>query len=234
MTHNRFLNSLAPVDRDALAPHLRQVALQKGDTLIEQGEIIGEVHFPHDAQLTNVIVLADGHALETSLVGREGISGLAPVMAGVPCGWRVTVRVPGEALVLRAETFRSLLRSQEGLRRQSLELASFYETQAAQTAACNLAHTTPQRLARWLLWADDLAPDAALQFTQEEMAGFLGAQRTTVNDAAGALKADKTLKYSRGAITVLNRAGLERHACECYAILRERARQMNVALPTSD
>src|SRR5690606_26895936 len=144
------------------------------------------------------IVLEDGGVLETSLVGCEGISGLAAVMACVPCGWRVSVRVSGSAYAMPGDIFRSLQTNSPTLLRQSLELASFYQAQAAQTAACNLAHKTLPRLARWLLTADDLTPGASMPFTQEEMASLLGSQRTTINDAAGDLKAAQVVKYSRG------------------------------------
>ena len=106
---------------------------------------------------------------------------------------------------------------------QLLRLSNFYQTQAAQTAACNALHEIYPRVARWLLTADDLSGGSALYFTQEELAALLGVRRTSINDAMGALKAAKALRYSRGVIQSLDRSILESAACECYKVLRDRA-----------
>ena len=219
---NHFLDSLEPADLEALFPHLRRTEVVAGQTLIVQDAEVAEVHFPADAQLANLVRFADGRAIETAVVGREGLSGLAPFMAGVPCGWEVAVRTPGTVHVCPARVLSERFRASEPLLNQLLRLSYVYQMQAVQHAACNAVHTALPRVARWLLTASDLTPGEDIRFTQEELAGLLGAQRTTVNDAANQLKDRGAIRYSRGVVRVLDRPLLERLACECYAMERGR------------
>lgn len=219
---NRFLDALEPDDEAALRPHLRRAEVEAGRILIEQDGPIPELHFPVDAQLVNLVRFSDGGAIETSVVGCEGLSGLAPFMAGQPCGWEVAVRLSGVVFVIAAEPLRARQAASPTMRDGLLRLAHIYQMQAVQHAACNATHAVTPRVARWLLIAHDLTPGEKLQMTQEELAGLLGAQRTTVNEAAGQLKAAGAIHYSRGVIRILDRRALEGMACECYAMERAR------------
>lgn len=219
---NRFLDALEPADEAALRPHLRRVEVEAGRTLIEQDGPIPELHFPFDAQLVNLVRFSDGSAIETSVVGCEGLSGLAPFMAGLPCGWEVAVRLAGVIYVMPAEIMRARQAVSPAVRADLLRLAHIYQMQAVQHAACNATHSVTPRVARWMLIAHDLTPGERLQMTQEELAGLLGAQRTTVNEAANQLKAAGAIRYARGVIRILDRRALERMACECYAMERAR------------
>lgn len=219
---NRFLDALEPADEAALRPHLRRVEVETGRTLIAQDGPIPELHFPVDAQLVNLVRFSDGAAIETSVVGCEGLSGLAPFMAGQPCGWEVAVRLAGTVHVVPAEVLRARQHASAAMRDGLLRLAHIYQMQAVQHAACNATHAVTPRVARWLLIAHDLTPGEKLQMTQEELAGLLGAQRTTINEAAGQLKAAGAIRYARGVIRILDREALERLACECYAMERAR------------
>lgn len=219
---NHLLDTLEPADLEALRPHLRRMEVAPGQILIEQDGEIDEVHFPAGAQLTNLVRFSDGSAIETSVVGREGVSGLAPFMADQPCGWEVSARLPGTLHVMPAAVLRARMRASRPLMDQLLRLSSVYQMQAVQHAACNATHRALQRVARWLLLASDLTPGEHIHFTQEELAGLLGAQRTTVNDAAHQLKARKAISYARGTIRILDRGALEAEACECYAMERAR------------
>lgn len=223
---NAVLDDLAAEDREALAPFLRRVDLQLGQTLILQGAPVETVHFPAGAQFANVVQLEDGRRVETAVVGMEGVSGLAPFMARSPCDWCVSVRAPGGAWAIKADALRRRSLISPPLMDQLLRLSNFYQTQAAQTAACNALHEIHPRVARWLLTADDLSDGSALYFTQEELAAMLGVRRTSINDAMGALKAAKTVRYSRGVIKSLDRPALEAQACECYQVLRDRMRDV--------
>jgi len=215
---NHFLDSLPAADAQALRPVLREVRLEPGEIVIEQGGGVPIIHFPITAQLTNVIVYEDGSAIETAVIGREGVSGLAPFMSDQPCGWQVVVRAGGGAWVGSAVSIREQAYASRPLMEHLLRLAHVYEAQAAQTAACNAQHRTTARVARWLLVAADLTPGEPIIFTQEELAGFLGAQRTTVNEATNRLKDLGAIRYSRGVIRILDRSALEAAACECYAM----------------
>ena len=226
---NHFLDTLEPADEAALRPHLRRTEVAVGQTLIVQDAEVVEVHFPADAQLANLVRFSDGRAIETAVVGREGLSGLAPFMAGVPCGWEVAVRVPGVVHVAPARVLAERFRVSEPLLNQLLRLSYIYQMQAVQHAACNAVHKALPRVARWLLTASDLTPDADIPFTQEELAGLLGTQRTTINEAANQLKDRGAIRYSRGTIRLLDRPAIERLACECYAMERGRIEGAGVA-----
>lgn len=219
---NHFLDTLEAADEAALRPHLRRVEVETGQTLIVQDTPVTEVHFPVDAQLANLVRFPDGGGIETAVVGREGLSGLAPCMAEVPCGWEVAVRLPGAIHVLPTLVLRERFRASAPLLNKLLRLSYVYQMQAVQHAACNAAHTALPRVARWLLTASDLTPGEPIHLTQEELANLLGAQRTTVNEAASQLKARQAISYARGVIRILDRPALERLACECYAMERGR------------
>ena len=225
---NHLLDTLEPADLEALRPHLRRMEVAAGQILIEQDSEIAEVHFPADAQLANLVRFADGTAIETAVVGREGLSGLAPFMADEPCGWEVAARLPGAVHVIAATVLRARQRASAPLMDRLLRLSSIYQMQAVQHAACNATHKVLPRVARWLLTASDLTPGERIHFTQEELAGLLGAQRTTVNDAAHHLKDRKAISYARGVIRILDRGALEAMACECYAMERGRIEKAGV------
>lgn len=225
---NHFLDALEPEDLLALSPHLRRMEGVAGQILIEQDGPIPEVHFPVDAQLVNQVRFADGPAIETALVGSEGLSGLAPFMADEACGWEVAVRMPGAFYALPVRVLRQRMAVSPPLMNHLLRLSYIYQMQAVQHAACNAVHKVLPRVARWLLTASDLNPDRDIAFTQEELANSLGSQRTTINDAAGSLKDRKIIRYTRGVIRILDRPALERAACECYAMERERIEKAGV------
>lgn len=225
---NRLLDTLSPADLDALTPHLRRVTLAAGEGLIEQDSEVGTMHFPAGAQLVNLVRFSDGSAIETAVIGPEGLSGLAPFLAGLPCGWEVAVRTPGTAWAVPSTALRERMQASPGLRDRLLKLSSVYQMQSVQSAACNAAHRALQRVARWMLTADDLSPGGPLRFTQEELAALLGAQRTTVNDAASQLKAMGAIRYARGTIEILDRGALKGAACECYGMMRARMARAGV------
>ena len=225
---NALLDSLSPDEIDELRPHLRPMDLKRGDILIEQGAEVSTVHFPIDAQLANVIVSPDDVAIETAIIGQEGVSGLAPFMAEAACGWRCAVRSPGRALAVAAPRLRAIRKRSEAFELRLLRLSSFYQAQAAQTAACNASHTVLPRVARWLATAADLTPGAPVVFTQDEIALLLGAQRTTVQDAMARLRDSGAIRYGRGAITVADPERLRREACGCYRVLGGLANALGV------
>lgn len=223
-TGNHFLETLSADDREALDRHLRPVDLAEGEVIIAQGAIVDRAIFPIDVQLTNIMRLGDGSCVEVALVGREGLAGLAPLMADQPCGWEVAVRVPGRAFAVPAAEIRSLQRTRPSFLARLLDLTQYYQEQAAQLSACNAVHRLQPRLARWLLTAHDLSTSSSLAFTQEDLASLLGSQRSSVTEAALALRASGAIRYGRGSIEILDRRALQGAACSCYENLRTRAR----------
>ena len=219
---NRFIATLPPDDAVALHPLLRRVTLAVDRIVVDQGAVITEVHFPIDAQFANLIRFPDGGAIETAVVGHEGLTGLAPFMADRPSAWEIVCRASGEAWVASAPALRALAAERPRLMTRLLALTDLYQAQAAQTAACNALHPIPDRIARWILTARDLSPNEALIFRQEELARLIGARRSTVSEAASQLKRRKFIAYGRGVIRILDRPGLEAAACDCYRMLRPR------------
>lgn len=217
---NHFLDNLDIADAAVFKPLLRQVQLEAGQVLVEQGARVTQLHFPVNAHLANVVVFGDGSGIETAVVGAEGVSGLAPFMADEPCSWRVVARAPGTAWTAPAAAVREQSLRSPSLMMLLLRLTHVYQSQGAQAAACNAVHRTTERVARWLLIASDLTPNGPLFFTQEELAALLGAQRTTINESTGRLKDNGAISYSRGVIRIQDRAALEAAACECYEMHR--------------
>lgn len=219
---NRFLATLDAEDAAALRPLLRRVSVTVDRIVVDQGAVITEVHFPIDAQFANLVRFPDGSAIETAVVGHEGLTGLAPFMADRPSAWEIVCRASGEAWVASAAALRALAAERPALMTRLLALTDLYQAQAAQTAACNALHPIPARIARWILTARDLSPNLTLIFRQEELARLIGARRSTVSEAASQLKRRKFITYGRGVIRILDRPGLEAAACDCYAMLRPR------------
>ena len=99
--------------------------------------------------------------------------------------------------------------------------AVIHGMQVAQTAACNRLHNVEQRLARWLLMAQDGVESGSLPITHDFLATMLGTDRPTVSLAAGVLQRKKIIEYTRGAVKIVNRKKLEDSACECYGVIRQ-------------
>ena len=225
---NRLLAALSPDDYAALAPYLRPARLRRGEALIEPGEAVGHLLFPHDCVVSLVAVLEDGGTAETGTVGREGVLGLVSGLGGRRPIARAVVRVPGTASRIDAARFHAAFEARPGVRRLSLGYAGALVAQMLQTAACNAHHRVEARLARWLLVMHDRVAGSALPLTHEFMAEMLGVQRSTLTPAAAALRDAGLIRYRRGVVEILDRPGLEAAACECYRVVRD---QFEQALP---
>ncbi|WP_396594579.1 Crp/Fnr family transcriptional regulator [Brevundimonas sp. R86498] len=219
---NRFISALDPEDLDALRPMLRRVSVTADQIVVDQDAPVELVHFPIDSQFANLIRFPDGTAIETAVIGNEGLTGLAPVMADLRCGWDIGCRTSGEAYVVAAQALRALAADRSRVMARLMALTDLYQSQAAHSAACNATHTVHERVARWFLTTDDLSPRNTMIFRQEEMARLIGARRSTVSEAASELKRRKLIAYNRGVIRILDRPGLEAAACDCYRMLKPR------------
>ena len=224
---------LAAVPRKAyrtLLAGLEPVTLTFGDVLYEPGQTIRHVYFP-GASLVSLLTLADGHrALEVGLIGREGMVGIPLVLGHSQSSVRALVQGTGTALRMRSARFRNEFRSCLPLQRELYRYVHALMAQISQTAACNRFHVVETRLARWLLMTHDRVKSDQFRMTQEFLGHMLGVRRVGVTKAAQALQTHDLIRYSRGDITVLDRAGLEAAACECYEVVKDmhdgkRARQ---------
>lgn len=216
---NFLLSALRPDDAADLTPHLREISLSRGQVVFEPGADVDSIYFPSSACLSVTAVMEDGKLIETNTVGRESAAGLLDAISGEPSATRGFVQIGGAAMVLPAAAYRNRMRESAALLRLTLLHLRASTRQVETAVACNVAHSADSRLARWLLMTEDRTGSAAFPLTQDYMAVMTGVQRTTVSQLAAALKKAKVIDYSRGHVVVLDRPALERHACECYALM---------------
>ena len=223
IARNRLLAAMPAADREALAPFLRPVNLASGQVLHEPGQPITNVHFPTAGAVSIVMLMLSGDAIETLMVGREGVTDATSHAVPRRASARAIVQLPGTALEIPAYRLRAAAAERPGLRAVLDGYASDVVLELQLGVACAARHPLERRLATWLLRSHDRSDADALPLTQEFLGNMLGAQRTTVTDAAGALQRHGAISYRRGMITILDRAALERTACECYAAAAGRA-----------
>lgn len=218
---NHLLAAL-PVDvKQRLFPHLERVPLPLGDVLYESGDALHHVYFPTDAIVSLLYVMESGASAEISVVGNEGLIGVAVFMGGESTPSRAVVQSAGHAYRLAGQRLKDEFNRHGELLQLMLRYTQALITQMAQTAVCNRHHSIDQQLCRWLLLALDRLPGNQLNMTQELIANMLGVRREGVTDAAGKLQRVGVIEYSRGHITVLDRPRLERLSCECYAVVKK-------------
>lgn len=225
---NQVLATLSAKDRMELLPHLVPLTLAKGEILTEQDSPVDQVYFPETADLANVMTFPDGRAVETSTVGSEGVSGLAAFLAEAPCSWRIVVQIEGTAWRLAADVLRAQVQASPALLSRALQLTHDYQSQAAQTAACNAIHDVTPRLARWLLLVQDRTRQPEILLTQGDIATLLGVQRTTINAAALELRKAGAIGYRRGKVHIRDRGALEALSCGCYEAQRRRSEALGI------
>ncbi len=220
-TGNRLLDALPDGELERLRPDLEPVPLGLKEVLIEPDGPIGHVWFPVDGVCSLVATMEDGRAVEVGTIGNEGMVGL-PVFLGrdtVPL--TTFCQVPGRAVRMRSEALRTEVGPGDrlhGLLQRFTEATFVF---AAQSSACNRLHSVEQRASRWLLHTHDRVGRDEFPLTQEFLAEMLGVRRASVSGVAGDLQRAGLISYSRGAVRVLDRGGLEGRGCECYGIIRE-------------
>ncbi|CAN5231589.1 hypothetical protein BH10PSE2_BH10PSE2_17450 [soil metagenome] len=187
-----------------------------GHVFLEAGDEVSHVYFVDKGIISAVGVMSDGRTVETYMVGREGVTNPAASEAPVHTYSRLAAQAPGVALRIETTRLRSLAEARPGLRSCMIHYSASLQGELEQSGACNALHRAEQRFAKWLLRCHDRIDGDTLNLTQEYLASMLGSQRTTVNEAAQALQKAGAITYSRGRITIIDRAALERVACECY------------------
>ena len=220
---NRLLAALEPADLSLLTPHLRTGHFTKGAILQEQEASVAEVFFPLNGMVALVSVMESGQIVESALVGREGAVGAFAGLGPWHSFTRAAIQIPTTAAVIATSHFQAAVAKSERIRDLILRYKETLLGQVQQTAACNALHELEPRLARWLLQAHDRTGEDELALTQDLIAQMLGARRSTVTVIANKFRDAGWIRYHRGCIVVLDRAGLEHMACECYRALRRRA-----------
>jgi CRP-like cAMP-binding protein len=216
MQRNRLLTSLRRKDRQRLLSSCEQVEITFGDVLWEPKQRIRHVYFPLDGFVSKLVPVDARENLELALVGNEGMLGVPLVLGLTSSSYQALVQGSGSALRMSAASFRRYLELIPALRQQLNRYVYVLQAQLAQSAACNNFHTLDKRLARWLLMTHDRAHFGKFHLTHKFLAQMLGVRRVGVTNAAGVLQKLKLVSYTRGDITVLDRASLEKASCSCY------------------
>lgn len=218
---NHLLAALSAADFETLAPHLELVPMPLGQMLFEPGSQMRHAYFPTTSIVSLHYVTESGASAETAGVGNEGVVGVSLFMGGDSTSSSAVVQTAGQAWRLDRHTLKTEFNRGGALQRLLLRYTQALMTQMAQTAVCNRHHSVEQQLCRWLLLTLDRLPDRELVMTQELVASMLGVRRESVTDAAGRLQTAGYIRYRRGHIGVLNRAGLESSVCECYGVVKK-------------
>jgi CRP-like cAMP-binding protein len=217
---NRLLAALEPEDFARLEPHLELVNLTLKQVLYETGDTIRYAYFPHDAIISLVNVMEDGHTVEISVFGREGVSGIVSALVTREAFGRYVVQMQGTATRVPYERLNQVRENSPQLQQLILRYGEALLAQTFQSVACNAVHAVEARCCRWILSMHDRADHDSLPLTHEFLAEMLGVQRSTVSVVTRTFQTAGLIRQSRGGITVLDRAGLEGMACECYGRIR--------------
>ena len=220
-SRNHLLEELPPAESQRWLPVLETVDLPLGTVLYEPGGTLSHVYFPTTAIVSLLYVLENGASAEIAVVGNEGIVGVSLFMGGESTPSRAVVQSGGKGLRLRAALMKEEFNRAGSVLHLLLRYTQALITQMAQTAVCNRHHTLDQQLCRWLLLSLYRLDGNELIMTQELIANMLGVRREGVTEGALKLQHAGLISYSRGHITVLDRPGLEKRSCECYAVVKK-------------
>jgi CRP-like cAMP-binding protein len=217
---NYLLAALPDSEWGRWQPQLEKVEMPLGQVLYEPGNTLAHVYFPTTSIVSLLYVMENGASAEIAVVGNEGLVGISLFMGGESTPSRAVVQSAGHGLRLKAQLMKSEFERAGPVLHLLLRYTQALITQMAQTAACNRHHTLDQQLCRWLLLSLDRLRTNELAMTQELIANMLGVRREGVTEAALKLQQAGLISYARGRITVLDRAGLEKRTCECYAVVK--------------
>jgi CRP-like cAMP-binding protein len=218
---NLILASLPRRDYERMIPDLELISLPLDVILYRSGEVIDYVYFPCAGVVSLVTHMRSGVSIEVGLIGKDGMVGIPVLLGDDIASEEAIVQIEGSAMRMRSALFKERLKgNHSSLLTQLLLYTRTLMKQVAQTAACNRLHTVEERLSRWLLMCHDRMESDELPLKQEFISNMLGTRRASVGSAATGLQADGLIRYSRGHISVLKRAALEKAACECYRAVK--------------
>lgn len=229
---NRLLRALPEEVWNRLSPHLELIELRQGAGLLQDVEGPADyVYFPTNSIVSLLCVTEDGAAVQTAMVGVEGMVGISLFMGRDMATGRALVQSPGYAFRLPARVLVPEFERTPAVTRLLLRHTQSLMVQMAQAAVCNRHHAIEQQLCRWLLSSLDRLVGNDLAMTQEFIATLIGVRREGVTEAAGRLQRLGLIRYSRGRITVVDREALEHRACECYGVVKGETERLLPPLP---
>lgn len=218
---NRLLSSLINDDYRPLVSHLHRVELKLGDVIYTAGDTIENVYFPETAVVSLLSTLENGDTTEVGLIGCEGMVGLSVFLGGSITPERALVQLAGTAMKMPASVLSKELKVGSSIHVQLLRYTRSFLALVTQSVICSQHHSLEARFARWLLMMHDYSESNTLNLTHEMVSGMIGTRRAGVSMATRELRQQKLINSARGTITILERDGLEKMACECYAIIQE-------------
>lgn len=231
---NHLLAALPAAERDRLLPHLELVSMPPGEVLYESGRQLQHVYFPTTAAVSLLYVLENGVSAEIAVVGNEGALGISQLIVGKIKPRRAVVQSAGDGYRLKAQLLQVEFNRAGPVLRLLLHYSQALATQMTQTIECNRHHSIEQQLCRWLLLRLDRLSSDSLSMTQDAIANMLGVRREGVAEAARNLQHAGLIRYRRSHIEALDRVGLERKACECYALVKRELDRMLSDLSRGD
>lgn len=218
---NDLLAAIAGQDWHHWEPLLEHVELPLGHVMYESGKALSHVYFPTTSIVSLLYVLENGASAEIAVVGNEGLVGVSLLMGGGTTPSRAVVQIAGHGFRLKASDLKIKFDRGGPVLHLLLRYTQALITQMSQTAVCNRHHSLEQQLCRWLLLSLDRLNGNELVMTQELIANMLGVRREGVTDGASRLQHAGLIRYNRGCITVIDRPGLEKRTCECYAVVKK-------------
>src|SRR5689334_6499518 len=228
---NSLLDSLPSAIYERLASSLKPVSLSLGEVVYESGGHMDHVFFPTTSHISLLYTMMNGSTAEVGLVGNEGVVGIAHFMGGETTTNRAVVQGSGDGFKLSVPALQEEFSRGGEFQRLLLRYTMALITQISQTAVCNRLHSVEKRLCRWLLMTHDRTNSDELQSTQAFISNMLGVRREGVTHAAGSLQQRGLISYVRGNIKIMDRAGLEKHVCECYeVVIEEQSRLRSLAI----
>ena len=224
---NRLLALLPAEDRRFIEKLLKDYSSKAGEVLQEPGEPLAYVYFPHTGMVSLLTVMKIGQAIETATIGNEGAIGAEAGAGTTKAITRAVVQIDFSASRMGRTEFLKCVERRPVIRMLAHRATEALIGQMQQTAACNALHSIDTRLARWLLQSQDRSANGnPITLTQEFLSEMLAVRRTSVTEFAKALQDQGLIKYRRGSIEILNRAGLEKKACECYSAVAKQTREI--------
>ncbi|HWD58984.1 MAG TPA: Crp/Fnr family transcriptional regulator [Stellaceae bacterium] len=223
---NRLLAGLSPADFAELAKELQPVSLPQRQVVYEVGAPFDYIYFIEEGLASVLTIMEDGSSSEAGMVGPEGLIGVSALLGAKTSAQHIVTQLRTEVQRIATASARAVFDNNPRVRAVLLRFIEDLLNLSSQTAGCNRLHSVEQRSARWLLMASDRIASNELALTQEFLAAMLGVRRSGVSEAASELQRSGLIRYRRGQIVIIDRAGLEKTACECYALDRQRVERL--------